>query len=193
MSADTFFERKKDIDITATLSQAWALFAQKPAEHVITGLVVALLATLTLGILAGPLFCGYIKMVHKQQRGEAISVSDIWLGMEVFAPAFATTLVVALCVVVGSLVFVVPGLMAALIWGFALWFVALKDESAVGALGASFRLLKSNPNSVLVIVLAIVLLNAAGLVLVALGLLVSLPFSIILASVAFEGLTRADS
>jgi hypothetical protein len=174
------------VDIAGLVKQSWSLFAKKPLEHVLGSLIVAVLGTLTLGVLLGPLAVGQIRMIDKQRRGEDIRVEDVFSGFSSFAPAFVASLVFVVGVGIGLLL-VVPGVVLALAWAFALWFVALQRATATEALADSWALLKAQPSSVLLVLVVVLLLNLLGGA-VLLGTLLTGPLSFIFATLAFHEL-----
>ncbi|MEA3402333.1 MAG: hypothetical protein U9R79_13940 [Armatimonadota bacterium] len=42
------------------LSEAWSMFAENPVVHVVLTIIVVVGSSVTLGLLAGPLICGYV-------------------------------------------------------------------------------------------------------------------------------------
>jgi uncharacterized membrane protein len=177
-----------ELNVGDVLSRAWKLFTDKPAEHILAGLVVAIVGSLTLGILAGPLLVGYIRMIDRQSRGEAINVSQVFDGMNAFGSAFLASLIIGVCAFIGTLLLVLPGILVLLAWSLGLWFVALRGDSAMAALGASWRLFKTHLGPVLLMFLIFVVLNAAGSA-VLFGTLFTFPFAVVVQTIAFRELT----
>jgi hypothetical protein len=174
-------------NISDILARAWKLFTDKPAEHIITGLLVSVLGAMTLGILFGPLLVAYIRMIDRQRQGETININEVFSGFDAFVPSFLVTLVIGICAFFGMLMLVLPGILVLLIWSFALWYVALRGESTVGALSASWSLCKAHVGPVLVVFLTFMVLNAAGSA-VLFGALFTFPFALIVHTIAFRDL-----
>ncbi len=183
---------RSEIDVGSVLKRAWKLFADKPGEHVVAGLIVAVLGTLTVGILMGPLVVGYVRMVDKQTRGDAIAIGDVFSGMDTFVPALVAVLISGIGIFLGLVLFVLPGLVLMVIWGYALWFIAFFAQGPIEALGSSWQLFKANLGSVVIVFVLLTILNGAGS-LVAFGVLLTFPFGLILATVAFRDLTASPS
>jgi hypothetical protein len=173
------------VDIAGLVKRSWGLFAQKPLEHILASLIVAVLGTLSLGVLIGPLAVGQIRMIDKQRGGEDIRVQDVFSGFSSFAPAFVATLVFVVGVSIGLVLLVVPGVVLAVVWAFSLWFVALQRASATEALADSWELLKGNRTSVLLVLAVIMLLNVLGTAVLPATLLTA-PLSFIFATLAFH-------
>src|SRR4051812_25275438 len=97
------------IDLQQLLARSWRLFTEQPVAYLLAGLAVVFIGSLTVGILAGPLCVGFIRMVDKHARREAIHPGDVWSGMQSFGAGFVTTLLVVAGVVIASMLFVLPG------------------------------------------------------------------------------------
>jgi hypothetical protein len=109
--------------------------------------------------------------------------------MDAFAPSLVVSLLSGLAILVGMLLFVLPGLVILVAWGYALWFVALQQKRAVDALGASWRLLKQRTGSVVIVFIIILVLNSAGAA-IPLASLLSFPLGVLVATIAFDELAR---
>lgn len=178
------------VDIGKLFQRSWGLFQSKPVEHLLASLVVLVLSMLTLGLLVGPLSVGQIRMIEKHQRGEPIAVGDVFAGFSSFGSSLLTSVIMLVGVFVGMLLLVLPGLLVALAWGFALWFVALEDASPTAALSGSWQLLKTHTVSVIVIFILLGVVNAVASSIV-LGTLLTAPLSMIFATLAYQEMVGA--
>ncbi len=176
-----------ELNMGDVLARAWKLFTDKPGEHIVCGLLILALSSLTAGLCFGPLLVGYIRLIDRQERGEALEVNQLFDGFQLFAPALVTTLVIGVGAFIGALMLALPAIFVLLIWSFAMWFVALKQQSATAALGASWSLFRSHLSPVLLVFLVFVVLNFAGCA-VLFGVLFTFPFSVIVQTVAFRDL-----
>jgi len=72
--------------------------------HALIALVVAVLSALTIGILAGPLTCGWFMILLRQRRDPAYEpqFGDLWKGFEVFGQSFLAWLVIAIVTAVAG-------------------------------------------------------------------------------------------
>lgn len=192
MSEDIGRSTKEMVDIGGLFKRSWALFVAKPLEHIVAGLIVIVLGSVTLGVLLGPLSVGQIRMVEKQQRGEPISIQDVFAGFDSFGAALLVGLIFVICMGVGMFLLVLPGLFVIAAWSFALWFVALRNASATDALAASWNLLKAQAGSVIIVLVLLAVLNAVASSIV-LATLVTAPFSIIFCTLAFHDMTDSSA
>ena len=182
-------EGKAMVDVASLFKRCWGLFAQKPVEHVLVSLIVAVLGMLTLGVLLGPLYVGQLRMIEKQQRGENISVQDAFSGFDSFAGALLVTLCIFVCASLGMIFLVLPGLVVIAGWSFAYYFVARDRASASEALAGSWNLLKSQTASVLLVLLLVIVVNCVAATFV-LAALLAAPLSAIFCTLAFQDMTE---
>lgn len=190
MSEQIVNTQKEMVDVGKLFQRTWALFQSKPVEHLVAGVIVMGLSIVSLGLLAGPLSVGHIRMVEKQQRGEPPRIEDVFSGFSSFGAAFVTSLILFVAMFIGMLLLVLPGIFVGLAWGFALWFVALEGASASEALGRAWQLFKAHTLSVIVICLLLAVINVvAGSVVLA--TLLTAPISLIFCTLAFQDMVGA--
>jgi hypothetical protein len=86
------------------VSQGWAMIKPNLGTHILIALVVGLLSSVTLGILSGPLACGWFMILLRQQREPSYQpqFGDLWKGFEVFAQSFVAWLIIAIVVAIAS-------------------------------------------------------------------------------------------
>lgn len=86
------------------VSRGWALVRPYLVTHALIALVVAVLSALTIGILAGPLTCGWFMILLRQRRDPAYEpqFGDLWKGFEVFGQSFLAWLVIAIVTAVAG-------------------------------------------------------------------------------------------
>jgi len=183
---------KEMVDIGKLFQRTWQLFQSKPVEHLVASLIVIVLSAVTLGVLVGPLTVGQIRMIEKQQRGETPRIEDVFAGFASFGPAFLTSLIFAVALFIGALLLVLPALLVALAWGFALWFVALEGASPSSALSSSWQLLKNNTASVIVVFVLLGVVNAVASTFL-LGALLTAPLSMIFGTLAYQEMVSSDA
>jgi hypothetical protein len=191
MNPDIPSSGKEVIDVASLFKRSWALFAQKPIEHVIVSLVVLVLGSVTLGVLIGPLSVGQVRMIEKQQRGEEISIQDVFSGFDSFAAAFLVTVIIVVCMCIGLPLLVLPGLFVFAAWGFAYYFIAHEHASTTEALGRSWNLLKTRTASVLLVLTLVFIVNfLAGTVVFA--ALLTAPLSALFCTLAAQDMLSTE-
>jgi uncharacterized membrane protein len=99
------------------------------------------------------------------------------------------TVLIVVGTFIGLLLFVVPGLVFAVATTFTFQAIAIDRETATGAIGRSIEIVRDNlALSIVFIVIVIVLNSLGGLVLF--GTFLTLPYCLILMTLAYERLAR---
>ena len=62
------------------LSGAWGTFKKNVLTHVVCTLLVTVVAGISAGLLAGPMMVGYMRMIERETRGEAVQIGDVFRG-----------------------------------------------------------------------------------------------------------------
>ncbi|MGB5523220.1 MAG: hypothetical protein WBM96_11705, partial [Polyangiales bacterium] len=70
--------------VESSLSEGWALFKDDVVLYVVATLLVFVISALSLGLCAGPMFVGFIKLVRKRMRGEEGTATDVFDGFSEF-------------------------------------------------------------------------------------------------------------
>jgi len=86
------------------VSEGWALVKPYLGTNILIALVAGLLSGVTLGILSGPLTCGWFMILLRQRRDPAYEpqFGDLWKGFEVFGQSFVAWLIIAIVVAIAS-------------------------------------------------------------------------------------------
>ena len=175
--------------LKVVFAESWEELKKNALTHVLASVVVILLGGLTLGLLFPALAIGHIRIVEKSRRGEAVSVGDVFSGMDVIITSLVTGLVMAIGITIGFFLLVLPGVALLVLWFFALHLIAYQHASVSASLGGSYDLVKANFLNVLLLVVAVAVLNAIGSIAI-IATLVTLPLTVIASTVGFEHLQR---
>jgi len=187
---DSSSQSHTHLELSALFSKAWDVFRRQP-DTLILGFLAAIVGgVLTLGFAMAPLMVGYIRMLDRASRDETVDVSEVLDGMPTFVPAFLVALITTSAVVIGSIFVVLPGVVVAVVWCFALWFVALAEQAAWPSLRSSWSLVRHNLGNVLLLLLAIALANFIGSLLIV-GILVTGPITLLVTTLAFRELSAS--
>ncbi len=173
--------------VQRTLAEAWRLFIADFVLYVVAGLLMIVVSIVSLGILSGPMTVGFIQLVERRRRGEDCSATDVFDGFQRFGASLIASLLIGIGIFVGCLLFVLPGILFGLAMAFTFQAIAIENESATGAMGRSFDVIKENPAvSIVLLVIVLVLSGIGGAVLF--GTLLTMPFSLIVMTLAYDEL-----
>ncbi|MFD4293753.1 hypothetical protein ACFWPA_06150 [Rhodococcus sp. NPDC058505] len=87
---------------------------------------------------------------------------------------------------IGFLLFIIPGIIIAFLTYWTLQFVIDKDQDPITAIKSSFEAISANVGQLVLLALALVGLNIVGLILCGLGLLITVPLTIIASTYAYR-------
>jgi uncharacterized membrane protein len=168
--------------------EAWELFKKDVILYLLSGLIVIVIGGVTLGVLMGPLLVGFIQIVRRRQKGEMPTAGEVFAGMQSFLPAFLAALLIGVCVFLGSMLFILPGLAVAYVAMFTFHFIAFKNAPVGSAIAGSFGLIQEQFAATLVLFVLVGILNGLGGAIM-FGALLTFPFGLLVLTVAFEKLT----
>lgn len=122
------------------------------------------------------LYIGYVRMALTAYSGGMIKINDLYSGKWPMLLQFAIAAVLTgIIVAVGIVLLIVPGIIAQVGLLFGAFFVVDKGMKGIDAMKASWNLTKGHRMDIFWAFLVLILLNFAGLLLVGLGLLVTVP------------------
>jgi len=128
------------MDIVKAFIDAWKIYMANFVTILLAALAVMIIGTVTLGLLYIPLLVGLQMLFIKAKRGEAVQLNDI------FAPVkrFFGSIWIALLVVLGLILLIVPGLCWLSWWMYALLYIFDKNLGIGAAMRASKEVVRKN-------------------------------------------------
>ena len=96
------------------------------------------------------------------------------------------SILVGVLTAIGFILFVIPGVIVAFLSWWTLQFVIDRDEPAIEGIRSSFRAISSQAGTLLLLALALIGINILGAIPLGLGLLVTVPLSIIASTYAYR-------
>ncbi len=187
------------IRISDWFSKAWEIFTKSVGVHIVLALIVGLGSALTIGILAGPLMCGWFYIILRQLREPDYEpqIGDIGKGFEVFGQSLlAWILILVGSVVVSFVVSVVPAL-GQLLSVAAGWAIAAcvlfvfpliidRNTGAIDAIKLSFETIKPAFWGFFGFAVLISVISGIGAAICGVGWLVAGPVTTIAVAIAYR-------
>lgn len=173
--------------LPAVLRETWDLFKNNALTFAIAALLCAFISGLTLGILAGPLFVGFIDLVRRARRGEAVQIGEVFNRFDSFGSSVLATFLLAIAIAIGCSLLVLPGLLVALFGGFTLHVIAYDRASAFDSIKRSIQIVRQHFLPTLAVFLTVSVVQAIGGG-VLLGVVLTLPLGLIAVTVTYERL-----
>ncbi|WP_324290101.1 hypothetical protein [Gordonia sp. SL306] len=106
-----------------------------------------------------------------------------------FGPVIITALLVAIGTYIGLILLIIPGIIFAFLAYWSLTFVVDRDLDAIAGIKASFSVISKNAGPLFLLALASIGLNIVGAILCLVGLLVSIPVTMIASTYAYRFFT----
>lgn len=165
--------------VGACLSGAWNIFKKNAVTHVVCTLLVSAVSGVSAGLLAGPMVVGYMRMIEREDRGEAVSIGDVFRGFDDLVPALVAGLISMLALAVGFALCFLPGLLIMALPSVALYLVARGERDGVAAFSRAWTTVTKNLGSAFVGALVLSVVGSVGFLLCWVGALVTVPISMI--------------
>lgn len=129
------------MDTKLFLERSWTMMKQHFIMLLVLTLVVAVLSTVTLGILGPVAFAGYtLALIRVVREDREPRIQDLFSQMRLFLPLFVFFLGVMVVVVLGLLLFFLPGvILAVAISFFCMYMVPLMVDLKLGLVDAVKR------------------------------------------------------
>lgn len=144
-------------------------------------------------ILSPILMAGYYIVAFQIARNRPTSFSDFFKGFNRFLPIILLSLVSGLLTLLGVVLLIIPGLYLAVSYVFGLPLLLDKGIDFWPALETSRKLITKKWFSFFIFMIVLVIINFAGILLVGLGLLVTIPWSICSIVAAYEDIVGLNS
>ncbi|HWO07470.1 MAG TPA: DUF975 family protein [Candidatus Paceibacterota bacterium] len=163
-----------------------------PAEDAPMGFVpfLMMLASAVIGLFVEIGLVTFALRAH--DRVEAVSINDLW-NPAPFWRYLGGQILVGIIVIIGFILLIVPGIIAALGLVFTSYLIIDKGRGPIEAMKESWRITKGHRWQLLLLVLAVAGLNVIGFFLLLVGLLVTVPVSMLAMIHAYRKLEHAAS
>jgi hypothetical protein len=199
----------KNIQVADYLKNGFEVYKNNFAILIAGFLISIGLTVLTLGILGGAMFAGYIRLcarLSKPEEGqEPPKATDVFDGFNVFLPALLLAVGTAVVSIVlnyilglfgsvGSLVFaLVDFVLIGAVASVAMPLIAFeKTTSALEAVTAAIDAVKAAPSQTSLLFIVSGLLGYVGIIALGIGIILTLPFTFCVNALLFNKLFRSE-
>ena len=172
------------MDFKKHLETAWNMTLKHIVALILMTVVSLAVSLLTAGALGPVVMAGFIQSIIRMMREDrAPRVEDLFSQMRLFLPLLALSIVVAIAVLVGTLLFILPGLAIALAATFGcLYVLPLMTDRKMGLVDAvkkswHMALQDSVADHIVVVILFVGLMAVGGSVFI--GILFTQPFALV--------------
>ncbi|SNS23454.1 Uncharacterized membrane protein [Rhodococcoides kyotonense] len=152
----------------------------------VLGIIGAIISTVVGYLIQAALIRGALHEVD----GNKPAIGSFFQFANVAAIILASFLV-GILVLVGFVLLIIPGIILAFLTWWTLQFVIDRNEDAITAIKSSFRAISSNAGPLVLLALALVGINILGFIACLIGLLVTIPITIIASTYAYRVVVRS--
>lgn len=150
---------------------------------------VALILSLLATLVSWAMQAAQTRGALQETEGRKPAIGDFFQWGDRAGSVILTFLLLGVLTFIGVLLCVLPGIIFAFFSWYTLWFVLDRGSSPIQALQDSFKLVGSNFGPVLLLALALIGINIIGVILCFVGLLVTVPLTLIATGYSYKVLT----
>lgn len=144
-------------------------------------------------IISAPLSAGFFISIHKIINNNQVGISDLFSGFHFFVPLVLLQVVSSLFIFSGLFLFIIPGIYFAVSYIFAPYFVVFWNMDFWSAMELSRKIVTKNFINVLSLFILITIFNIAGILLFGVGLILTMPFTILIVYFAFNDILYSEN
>jgi hypothetical protein len=184
--ANEVIARGVPVNIGSCLGRAWDMM-MSDFWPIIGVSALILIIVSSVGLIAGPLFGGLFCFYLKKIRRQPVQLSDAFAGFSsLFLPLFLGALVASLLTSVGFAACFFPGVYLAVAWKLTLPIITDKRLGFWEAMEVSRKVVTKNWWMLFLFTLVCWLINFGGFLLCIIGLLVTIPWTMIALTFLYE-------
>jgi uncharacterized membrane protein len=172
------------------LSEGWQLVFADLGNYVLMALVFCIFNSVPL--IQGALITGFHIFTMKKLTGRNADIADLFKGFNFFVPTLVASLLIAIFTFLGTLAFIIPGLVIAAMYKFTYLFILDKRMDFWPAMQASHAVVRNDYFGFTMFLILAVLLNIVGFCFFLVGLLVTIPVTFAAITVAYKELVGFD-
>ncbi len=174
------------------IGDGWAMVKDDLGIYAGLTLVTFVLGSMVPFVIQGPLTAGFFIYCMKRTLNRRAEFGDLFTGFNFFIPALVASLVIAVLVGIGTLLCIIPGIVAAAACKFTYLFIVDKRMDFWQAIQASHAVVKNDYFGFTMFLVAMTLVNVLGFLCCIVGLLVTIPISVAAITVAYRDVVGFD-
>lgn len=189
--------------ISDYVNQAWALFKNDIGNFVLFTVVflaittfvsfIPVIGAILVVFMSPALSVGYFIVARKIAKGEEYGFNNFFDGFRQVLPLFLGQLVSGILVSIGIALLIIPGIYLSVAYIFTSLFIWFMGEEFWNAMELSRKLISKKWFSVFGFVIILALINLLGLIALGVGILFTIPITMIAIYLAFDDVMQIDS
>lgn len=155
--------------------------------------VLGRIVQLIIFIINGPLLAGAYFVALRLVRGDSVEFAQMFEGFQVFGKAFGVFFLYGAAVVIGLMLLIVPGVIAAVGLMPAVFLVLDGDAGVIDTLKRAWAMTTGYRIKIFLVFLAVLGLNLLGVLALVIGVFLTGAFSMLLIASVYEELNQAGA
>jgi len=168
------------------LGEAWSLVTANLGDYLLISLLFFALGSVP--FLQGALIAGFHIYTMKKVMGRGAEIGDFFKGFEFFVPTLMASLLIALFTFLGTIAFIIPGLVIAAMYKFTYLFIVDKRMDFWPAMQASHAVVRNDYFGFTIFLILAFLVNVLGFLCLIVGLFVTIPLTFAAITIAYKEL-----
>lgn len=194
-----------NLDIGSVLNRAFELYKQNISTLLITCLLGGIIAMVSFGILAGPMYAGivYVTLGLLDRKQPAPVIGDLFKGFTWFVPSliffillfvviFFGQIILAFVPLIGGLLSMAVAIGVPTLVMFALFYIVERNMEVIPAIQASVELVKKNFWIFLGLYIVAAVISSLGVIACFIGAVLTAPMMPCMLAVAYRDLHPAQ-
>jgi uncharacterized membrane protein len=133
---------KPSLDLGRCLNEALDVYRKNFSTFVLAAILFSMMSLFSLFVLAGPLWGGIVLMTlnamrHPERKAD---IGDLFRAFDRFGELVAVFFITAIPIIVGYMLFIVPGVLLSALWLFPTYLIVDQRMSVGDALTTSWKL-----------------------------------------------------
>jgi uncharacterized membrane protein len=185
-------------DVGEYVRRGWKIFENNIGGFIAYAILYLIISVMAAFIpfapilISGPLLAGFYLVSYRISRGEVYEFGEFFRGFDFFVQLLLYSLISGIFIALGILALVIPGIYLAVSYSFAPMFIVFGKMEFWDAMEYSRKLITKNWWSIFGLILLIVLINLAGVLLLFVGVLFTIPLSYCILYAAFEDIVKPE-
>jgi uncharacterized membrane protein len=172
------------------MSDGWSLVQADLGSYVLIALLFCLFNGVPL--IQGALIAGFHIYTMKKLSGRSADLGDFFKGFNFFIHSLVASLLIGFFTFLGTLAFIIPGLVIAAMYKFTYLFIVDKRMEFWPAMQASHNVVKNDYFGFTMFLILAFFVNVLGFLCLIVGLLVTIPVTFAAVTIAYKELVGFD-
>lgn len=168
------------------ISTGWRVVKADLGNFVLMTVIALALSFVGHFVVAGPLICGLFIAVRRRMQESRTEITDVFAGFSQFLDAFLICVISSVFLLIGVVLFIFPAFIVAALYLFSYQFLVDRRLPFWDAMEASRKMVLRDLTGYLLFVIALALLNFAGMLLFGVGTLITIPVTVAAIAAAYS-------